>query len=74
VTATSHPGMLGIWRGTSPEQQPDGLDQNRLAGAGLPRQDVEAIVELDLDSLDHRQVTDSKEAEHASGTAIVSYI
>ena len=46
------------------EQQADGLDEDRLAGAGLPGQDVEAGLELDLDGLDDRQVPDAEEAEH----------
>ena len=42
--------------GAPAEQQADGLDEDRLAGAGLAGQDVEARVELDLDRVDDREV------------------
>ena len=57
---------------TSPEQEADGLDQNRLAGARLAGQRGEAAVELDLDGLDHREVADAQQAEHVGGTSMVS--
>ncbi len=42
--------------GAAAEQQADGLDEDRLAGAGLAGQDVEARLELDLDRVDDREV------------------
>ena len=47
--------------GARTEQQADRFDEDRLAGARLPRQDVEPRLELDLDGLDHRQVADAEE-------------
>ena len=46
------------------EQQADRLDEDRLAGAGFARQDVEAGLEFDLDGVDDRQVADAQEAKH----------
>ena len=58
-------GADEVARRAAAEQQADGLDQDRLAGAGLAGQDVEAGVELDLDRVDDREVRDAEEAEHA---------
>ena len=58
-------GADEVARGAAAEQQADGLDEDRLAGAGLARQDVQAGVELDLDRVDDREVPDAQEAEHA---------
>ena len=57
-------GADEVARGAAAEQQADGLDEDRLAGAGFAGQDVQAGVELDLDRVDDREVLDAKEAEH----------
>ena len=46
------------------EQQPDRLDEDRLAGPGFARQDVEAGLELDLDRVDDGEAFDAEEAKH----------
>ena len=53
-----------VGRRTSAEQQPDSLDENRLARAGLAREDVEARFALNRDRVDDRQVGNIEEAEH----------
>src|SRR5688572_12520531 len=60
-----------IRRGAGAEQETHGLDEDGLAGPRLPRQDVEARLELDLDGLNHREAADAEEAEHVGGTSIV---
>ena len=67
-------GSDEIGGGAGAEKQTDGFDEDGLAGAGLSRQDIEPGFELDLDGLDHRQVADAEETQHARGTAIVSYV
>ena len=67
-------GADQIGRRPGAEQQPDRLDEDRLARAGLARQDVEAGFELDVDGLDDRKVADAEEAQHVGGTPIVSYV
>ena len=57
-------GPHEVARRSPAEQQADGFDQNRLAGAGFARQDVQARVEFDLDRVDDGEVPDAKEAEH----------
>src|SRR5687767_3313070 len=59
---------------TGPQQEPDSLHEDRLAGARLTREDVEPRVELDLDGFDDSQVPDAEEAQHVDGTPIVSYV
>ena len=67
-------GADQVGGGAGAEQQADGLDEDRLAGAGLAGQDVEARLELDLDGLDHRKVADAEKTQHVGGTSIVSYV
>ena len=74
MVACGFAGANQVGRGAGAEQQPDGLDEDGLAGAGLAGQDVEAGLELDLDGLDHRKVADAEEAQHVGGTSIVSYV
>src|SRR5437867_10268459 len=45
-----------VARRAAAKQQPDGLYQNRLAGAGFAGQDVQAGIEFDLDRIDDREV------------------
>jgi len=68
----ARPDQVG--RRARAEQEAHGFNEDGLAGAGLPRQHVEAGLELDLDGFDHREVADAEEAQHARGTAIVSYV
>ena len=58
-------------------QQAQRADENRLAGAGLPRQHREARVQLEFQAVDDRQVPNGEEADHGSGgagSAIVSRV
>ena len=61
-------------RRTTSEEESHGFDEDRLAGAGLAGQDVEAPVELDLDGVDYGQALDAEEAEHVkkARTSIVT--
>ena len=61
-------GAHQVARGASPEQQADGFDEDRLAGAGLAGQDVEAGVEFDLDRVNHRKVLNAQEAKHGEAS------
>ena len=57
-----------LWRSSANEvgcrartkEKADRLDKNRLAGACLAGQDDEPGLEVDFDSLDHRQVADAE--------------
>ena len=52
-------------RGRAPaEQKPHGLDQHRLSGAGLARQDVERAFKFDGGRLDDRKVLDRQIPDH----------
>jgi len=42
------------------QQQSDGVDNDRFAGAGFPGQDVQATVEAKLQPVDDREVADLK--------------
>ena len=61
-----------------PPQQAQGAHQDRLAGAGLAGQDREAGVQLELQAIDDRQVSNAEKADHGPagsrgpGSAIVS--
>ena len=48
----------------SAEQEPDGFDEDGLAGAGLARQDVERLFKVDGHRLDHREVADGQVSNH----------
>ena len=67
-------GSNEVGRCTAAQQQPDRLDQNGFPRSRLPGEHVEPRLELDLDGLDHREVSNAEEAEHAGGTSIVSYV
>ncbi len=67
------------------EQQPDGLDENRLAGAGFARQDVERRFEFDGHRFDDRDIPYGEIADHqgphpwagcadAAGNPILSWV
>ena len=45
-------------------QQPDSLDEHRLAGASFAREDVQARLEFNLDRIDDGEVLNAKEAKH----------
>jgi hypothetical protein len=51
-------------RGATTEQKPDGPHENRLAGSGFARQDVESRLELDIDGVDDREAGNPQEAKH----------
>ena len=53
-----------VSRRASAEEQADGFDEHRLAGARFAGQDVQARAELDFDRVDHGQSSDAQEAKH----------
>ena len=57
-------GPNELARRPAPEQQADRLDEDRLAGAGLAGQDVQAGIELQFDRIDDRKVFNPEKAEH----------
>lgn len=57
-------GADQIARRAAPEQQADGADQHRLSGTGLASQNVEAWSKLNLDSIDDRELLNSKKSQH----------
>ena len=62
-----------IGAGAGADQQVDGFDEHRFAGAGFPGQQVQARFELDLELIDDRQVAHGEEAKHGgTGTAMIS--
>ena len=46
------------------DQQAERADDDRLAGAGLAGQHVEAVVELDVDGIDDGEVANAEETDH----------
>ena len=50
--------------GAVAEHQADGVDQDRLAGAGLAAEHVHAGPQLQLQPLDHGEVADGQAAQH----------
>ena len=46
------------------EEQADGFDEDRLAGAGFAGEHVEPRLELDLGGVNDREMADAQEAEH----------
>jgi hypothetical protein len=55
------------------DKQTDGADEDRFAGAGLARQDVQARTELHLKRVDDSQVADAEESDHGiERTPIIS--
>ena len=54
-----------IRRCASPKQQIEGADDDRLSGACLAREDNKTRGELDFEPVDHRQILDAEEPDHA---------
>ena len=66
-------GADEVGAGAAADEQVDGLDEHGLARAGFAGEDVEARFELDLESVDDRQVAHAEKAKHVeTGTPIVS--
>src|SRR5205814_936430 len=57
-------GANQVARRPAAQQQADGLDEDRFAGAGFAREDVQPRLELDLGGVNDGQVADAQEAEH----------
>jgi hypothetical protein len=57
-------GPHEVQRGASAEKQTNGLDENRLAGAGLSREHVERLFKLDGGRLDDCQVSNCEVTNH----------
>ena len=53
-----------VARGTAPQEQADGFDEDRFACACLAGQHVEAGIELHLDRVDDGEMADPQEAKH----------
>ncbi len=51
------------------QEERERIQQDRLAGAGLPGQDREAAVELEIERFDDDEVADGQQAKHESGDA-----
>ena len=59
--ARSSPVRIRSARRAAAQQQADGLDEHRLAGAGLAGQDVERLFKLDRQTeLDDREIPDAE--------------
>jgi hypothetical protein len=68
-------GANEVRAGASADEQPDGADENRFAGAGLSRQHGEAGSEFDVQPIDDGQIAYAEKADHrirdqGSGTRI----
>jgi hypothetical protein len=50
------------------QQQAQGVEQDRFAGAGFPGQHGETAVELEVERLDDDEVADRQEPEHAKAS------
>src|SRR5207244_13565152 len=59
------PGADELARSPVPEEQTDGLHEDRFAGPGLTGKDVESRIELDLDRVDDGEPFDAEEAKHS---------
>ena len=56
-----------VGRGAPADQQGDGINEERLAGAGLPRQDRKAGLKLEIQLLNKREIDDAQLEEHCGG-------
>jgi len=63
LTPGAHHGRVAA----ATERQPQRIEQNRLAGAGLAGQRTEAGAEFELESVDDDEVTDGQAAQHGEG-------
>jgi hypothetical protein len=55
------------------DEQIDRLDEHGFSGAGFAGEDVQPRFELDLETLDHRQMSHAEKAEHVeTGTLMLS--
>jgi hypothetical protein len=72
VRALENDADLGTFRaaahrariGTITEREPERVDQDRLAGAGLAGHDGEPAVELELDLVDDGVARDANQGQH----------
>ena len=63
-------GLAGadeVGRRAAADEQTNRLDDDRLAGARLAREDVEAGLELDLERLDDGQMPNAQKPDHRDG-------
>ncbi|MEZ4369011.1 MAG: hypothetical protein R2939_22430 [Kofleriaceae bacterium] len=63
-------GARDVGRRPPAAQQVDGLDDERLAGAGLAGEDVEALAQLDGDVGQDGEVGDAEVSEHGRRTPV----
>ena len=49
---------------TFPEEQSQGIDENRFSSTGFPREDVQSMLELDVDFFDEGVMFDVEGSEH----------
>ena len=66
-------GADKVGAGAAADEQVDGFDENGLAGSGFTGEKVESGLELDLEPIDHGEVSDSQKPQHVeTGTPMVS--
>ena len=68
------PGSNKIGGRPGAQEKAYGFNEDRLAGPGFAGEYIEPGFELDFHGLDDGEVSDAEETQHASGTAIVSYV
>ena len=56
-----------VGRCAASHEQPDRLDEHRLAGPGFAGQDVQPGLEFDLDRIDNGEVLNAQKAKHLDG-------
>jgi hypothetical protein len=65
-------GTDEVSRGTSADQQADGANEDGFSRSGLPREDVQSGLELNLEAVDDGQVPNRKETQHGTRSTILS--
>lgn len=56
-----------VARGAPADQQGDGINEERLAGSGLPGQDRKAGLKLEIQLLNEREIDNAQLGEHCDG-------
>src|SRR5262245_517251 len=59
-------------RGTPSDEQSNGAHENGFSRSSLPRENVQAGLELNLQAVDDGQVADGKETQHGTRSTILS--
>ena len=61
-----------VARRAPPDEQPDSTYEDRLARPGFAREHGQARLELELEVVDHGQISNGKEPQHGRPSAILS--